>query len=114
LRPKGVLRVAVPNLHSAIVAYQENNADWFSPFPEEFRTLGGRFFNDMLCGDQHRVMFDFDFLREVLTDSGFKRIDEVQRGESMILEADDEALRNERAGNSGKRPDPWLLVEARV
>ena len=61
----GALRVAVPNLPSAIVAYQQRDNEWFSPFPEEFRTLGGRFFNDMLCGDQHWLMFDFDFLRSV-------------------------------------------------
>lgn len=112
VRADGALRVAVPNLRSAIVAYQQRDNEWFSPFPEEFRTLGGRFYNDMLCGDQHRLMFDFDFLTEVLTDAGFKKIDEVLRGESGFLNPNDEALKNERAGDSGKKPDPWLIVEA--
>lgn len=114
LRANGALRVAVPNLRSAIVAYERHDSDWFSPFPEEFRTVGGRFFNDMLCGDQHRLMFDFEFLSEVLTDANFKNIVEVERGESLFLNPTDEALGNERAGDSGKVPDPWLLVEATI
>ena len=112
LRKEGVLRVAVPNLQSAIVAYQQKNSEWFSPFPEEFRTLGGRFCNDMLCGDQHRLMFDFGFLAEVLNDAGFSKVEEVNRGSSQILTAEDAALKQEIAGNSGKAPDPWLIVEA--
>jgi len=113
IRADGVLRIAVPNLGSAIVAYQQKDSSWFSPFPEEFKTLGGRFFNDMLCGDQHRLMFDFDFLNEILNSSGFNVV-EVRRGQSGFLNADDAALQLELAGDSGKFPDPWLIVEATV
>lgn len=112
LRKDGTLRIAVPNLRAAIEAYQKRDSDWFSPFPIEFKTLGGRFFNDMLCGDQHRIMFDFDFLTEVLTEAGFSSIREVKRGESAVLNLNDEALTQEIAGDSGKVPDPWLLAEA--
>lgn len=112
LRGDGALRVAVPNLGSAIIAYQQRNENWFSPFPEEFRSLGGRFFNDMLCGDQHRLMFDIDFLAEVLSDAGFRKVEEVKRGESRFIAAEDDALKQEIAGDSGKAPDPWLIVEA--
>ncbi|HKO42641.1 MAG TPA: methyltransferase domain-containing protein [Pyrinomonadaceae bacterium] len=112
LRDDGALRVAVPNLRSAIVAYQEKDKDWFSPFPQEFKTLGGRFFNDMLCGDQHRLMFDFEFLGEVLTEAGFRNVVEVSRGESAFIADGDAALKLELAGDSGKKPDPWLIVEA--
>lgn len=113
LRHDGVLRIAVPNLGSAIAAYQSGNAEWFSTFPAEFRSLGGRFFNDMLCGDQHRLMFDFTFLNELLIDLGFTEITEVRRGESRILAVDDAALSHEKATDGGKSPDPWLIVEAR-
>jgi predicted SAM-dependent methyltransferase len=112
LRSDGGLRIAVPNLRSAIMAYQQTNREWFSTFPDEFRTLGGRFFNDMLCGDQHRLMFDFGFLAEILTDAGFDQITEVRRGESRFLSHDDAALQQERDSDSGKTPDSWLLVEA--
>jgi predicted SAM-dependent methyltransferase len=112
LRDDGILRIAVPNLGSAIVAYQSGDTSWFSTFPAEFRSLGGRFFNEMLCGDQHRLMFDFTFLEEVLQDVGFRQITQVARGESLYLASDDEALVHERSAYGGKTPDPWLLVEA--
>ena len=70
LRSDGGLRIAVPNLRSAIMAYQQTHHSWFSTFPAAFLPLGGRFFNDMLCGHQHRLMFDFDFLAEILTGTG--------------------------------------------
>jgi predicted SAM-dependent methyltransferase len=111
LREGGVLRIAVPNLRSAIEAYYRGDRDWFSSFPAEFHTLGGRFFNEMLCGDQHRLMFDFDFLAEVLRDAGFRAVYQVQRGESRVLQDGDELFPHELGGR-GKSPDPWLLVEA--
>jgi len=112
LRDDGVLRIAVPNLRSAIFAYQQSNASWFSTFPTEFRSVGGRFFNEMLCGDQHRMMFDFTFIEELLDDLGFRKVTEVPRGKSSYLVFDDAALAHERTADGGKTPDPWLLVEA--
>jgi predicted SAM-dependent methyltransferase len=112
LKDGGLIRIAVPNLKSAIIAYQEQNAEWFSPFPEEFRSLGGKFFNDMLCGDQHRLMFDFEFMSEVLKDAGFNTVYEVGRGESRVLSPDDPVMKQEIASGSGKVPEPWLIVEA--
>jgi predicted SAM-dependent methyltransferase len=112
LREGGCLRIAVPNLGSAIAAYQSGDPKWFSTFPAEFRSLGGRFFNEMLCGDQHRLMFDFSFLSEILTEAGFKRVTELRRGESEFLASEDPALQKELASSDGKEPDPWLIVEA--
>ena len=113
LRDDGLLRIAVPSLGSAIVAYQNGDPDWFSTFPAEFRSLGGRFFNDMLCGDQHRLMFDFTFIQELLSNLGFKEVTEVKRGESQLLSSGDAALSHEQSTDGGKVPDPWLIVEAR-
>jgi predicted SAM-dependent methyltransferase len=112
LRREGGLRIAVPNLKSAIEAYHAGDREWFNPFPETFQTLGGRFFNDMLCGDQHRLMFDYDFLAELLCQSGFNSIYQTRRGESRLLVDDDPALKQELASDGGKTPDPWLLAEA--
>lgn len=111
LQPDGGLRIAVPNLRSAIESYCRGSAEWFSTFPNHFDTLGGRFFNEMLCGDQHRVMFDFDFLSELLTGAGFQKTYEMRRGESQLLASGDDVLAHELAGG-GKVPDSWLLVEA--
>lgn len=111
LRSDGGMRVVVPNLRSSIEAYQQGSMEWFSNFPIHFRTVGGRFVNEMLCGDQHRMMFDFEFLSELFIDAGFRIAYERQRGESQLLEKGDQILMHElRSG--GKIPDPWLLVEA--
>ena len=112
LSETGVLRVAVPNLEAAIIAYQRDDPIWFSRFPAEFRSVGGRFFNEMLCDDQHRLMFDFTFIDELLVDAGFSEITRASRGKSRFLAADDGPLAHEKAADSGKLPDPWLLVKA--
>ena len=41
-------------------------------------------------------------------------MNEVRRGESRFVNPDDEALKNERAGDSGKKRDPWLIVGALI
>jgi predicted SAM-dependent methyltransferase len=112
LRPDGGIRVAVPNLQSAIIAYEQRRKDWFSGFPASFKSLGGQFFNEMLCGDQHRLMFDHDFLAEVLTDAGFSTVYEVSRAESHLLPEGHEVLKRELESYDGKTPDPWLIGEA--
>lgn len=112
LRPDGGMRMAMPNLRSAVQMYCKNDMEWFNGFPREFHTLGGRFFNEMLCDGQHRIVFDFDFLAELLADAGFQTIYEVRRGESRLLENDDETLRSELSSGNGLLPDPWLLAEA--
>jgi len=113
LRPDGGMRIAVPNLRSAIIAYHQNRNEWFSQFPQEFNSIGGRFFNEMLCGDQHRLMFDQSFLSEVLTEAGFSRIYEVNRGQSKLLPESHQILQREmESRDESKQPDPWLIAEA--
>jgi predicted SAM-dependent methyltransferase len=74
LRPGGGIRLVTPDMGKAIAAYQELNSGWFSEFPDARRSIGGRFTNYMLCRDQHRLMFDFSFMREILEDIGFADI----------------------------------------
>ena len=113
MRPDGGIRVAVPNLQSAIIAYQQKREDWFSPFPQTFNSIGGQFFNEMLCGDQHRLMFDPGFLAEVLTEAGFGTVYEVNRGQSHLLPEAHEVLKREMISqDENKSPDPWLISEA--
>src|SRR5262249_7306496 len=50
LKPGGGIRLVVPNLNSAILAYGQNRLDWFSSaFPRRFDSLGGRFSNFIFC-----------------------------------------------------------------
>jgi predicted SAM-dependent methyltransferase len=113
LRPDGGMRMAMPNMLSAVQMYFKKDMEWFNGFPREFHTPGGRLFNEMFCGGQHRIMFDYDFLEELLANAGFKTIYEVKRGESKLLDGRDETLIRELTTANGSSPDPWLLAEAR-
>lgn len=79
------LRLVVPNLRSAVVAYQHNRHDWFyDSFPRHFDSLGGRFSNFVFCDGQHRTAFDFNYLSEVLLKAGFRAVEESSEGNSQI------------------------------
>jgi len=86
LRPGCGLRAVTPDMGKAIAAYQQRNAGWFSEFPDARRSIGGRFTNYMLCRDQHRLMFDFSFMSEVLEDVGFTVIAEFSPHRSQIFD----------------------------
>jgi predicted SAM-dependent methyltransferase len=74
LKPGGAVRLVVPSLEYAIRSYQGGRREDFPVWPEEYKSLGGRFNNLMLCANQHLVMFDFGLLEELLRQSGFRTI----------------------------------------
>lgn len=74
LQPGGTLRVVVPSLEYALQAYATNQAQALPDWPERYRSLGGRFHNLLLCANQHFLIFDLSFLREVLEDAGFRDV----------------------------------------
>ena len=74
LRPGGSVRIVVPSLDYAIRSYLEGRLENFPVWPEEYKSLGGRFNNLMLCANQHSVMFDFGMLEELLREAGFTGI----------------------------------------
>lgn len=84
LKPGGGIRLIVPSLQSAIVAYQEKRSDWFYSFPHHFDSLGGRFCNFVFCDGQHRTAFDFGYLEEELCKAGFQNVVESTEGKSQI------------------------------
>jgi predicted SAM-dependent methyltransferase len=85
LRSGGGLRLVVPSLRNAIIAYQENRAEWFyDSFPRHFDSVGGRFSNFVFCDGQHRTAFDFGYLDEVLRKSGFTEVEESAEGKSRL------------------------------
>lgn len=85
LKPDGGVRFIVPNLRSAILAYQQNRTDWFDSFPRTYSSLGGRFSNFIFCDGQHRGGLDFDHLAEVLHKVGFRSIEESREGASRLF-----------------------------
>ena len=85
LRPGGGMRIVVPNLRSAIAAYQEQRSDWFEDiFPHHFDSVGGRFSNFVFCDGQHRSAFDFGYLAEELRKAGFEIAEEAKEGQSKL------------------------------
>jgi len=85
LKPKAGLRLIVPNLRSAVLAYKDNRRDWFDDtFPRHFDSVGGRFSNFVFCDGQHRTAFDFGYLQEVLGRMGFSEVEESAEGVSRL------------------------------
>jgi predicted SAM-dependent methyltransferase len=84
LKPGAGVRLVVPSLTNAIVAYGQKRADWFSNFPRSFESLGGRFSNFVFCDGQHRTAFDFSYMAEVLRSAGFQEVEECGEGKSRL------------------------------
>lgn len=81
----GGIRLIVPNLESAILAYTQARTDWFSAtFPRHFDSLGGRFSNFVFCDGQHRTAFDFSYFTEVLREAGFREVEQSGEGKSRL------------------------------
>ena len=74
LKPEGGVRILVPSLEQAIDAYLRGGKEWFSDFPSAYESLGGRFSNFLLCDGQHRIVFDYSFLEELLKKTGFSNM----------------------------------------
>ena len=94
------MRIVVPSLSNAILAYNQKNVAWFSQFPRHYESLGGKFSNFIFCDGQHRTAFDYDYLREVLISVGFSEVVEVQEGESRLYGANVPRYELEDGSNS--------------
>lgn len=84
LKPGGVIRIASPSLSKAIGAYTTSDMAYF---PQEVpgKTAGKRFSLYMTYFCQHRLMFDFGFIRECLTEAGFNDVAECAYRKSHFL-----------------------------
>ena len=79
------VRIVVPNLRNAIIAYGQGRIDWFDDaFPRHYESIGGRFTNFLFCDGQHRSAFDFSHLEEMLANAGFCKVVEVAEGRSVV------------------------------
>jgi len=85
LKPGRGIRILVPSLEEAIHAYMKGEAAWYPQFPDSFKSLGGKFFNFILCDSQHRLIFDFSFMEEILGRAGFSQISRATMGHSRIF-----------------------------
>ena len=85
LKPGGTVRFITPHLGKSIEAYMRGDITFFSEWPDQRHSIGGQFNNHLLCRDQHRLMFDFSFMRELLMHAGFENCWEVSPEESKIF-----------------------------
>jgi predicted SAM-dependent methyltransferase len=106
----GGIRIAVPSLDQAIDAFNRRDLAWFPEWPDRYESLGGRFNSYLLCRDQHRVMFDFSFAREVLHSAGFCSIETAGYGSSRVFSAAE--LERMEPGEMRSHLERSLVVEA--
>jgi SAM-dependent methyltransferase len=85
LRPGGGIRLATPDLKRSIDAYVRGDVGFFSEFPDKRRSLGGRMANHLLCRDQHCLIFDFGFWKEILEEEGWAGIRECSPHQSELF-----------------------------
>lgn len=88
LKPNGILRILVPSVDKAIAAYINQDASFFSPFPRAYNSMGGKLYNFLLCEGQHRIIFDFSLMEELLTYSGFHEVVEMTSPNSHLFKPD--------------------------
>jgi hypothetical protein len=72
LKPGAVYRLGGPNGDSAIRKFQENDSAWFSNFPDNRMSIGGKLDNFIFCRNEHLALLTDSFLRELLTSAGFE------------------------------------------
>lgn len=109
LKPGGGVRLIVPNLESAIAAYNGGLSSWFDDsFPRHFDSLGGRFSNFVFCDGQHRTAFDFTYLDELFRKAGFREVERSAEGKSRLYRSQ---VPSYQPGDSADLPHS-LYVEA--
>jgi hypothetical protein len=74
LKPRGVLRLVLPDLDKAIGAYQAGEDDYFALVADDATTRGGRFVTQVLWYGYSRSLFTADFTAELLAKAGFAEI----------------------------------------
>jgi predicted SAM-dependent methyltransferase len=71
LKPNGIYRVGGPNGDAAIVKFLERDKSWFGNYPDDRKSIGGRFENFIFCRQEHLTILTFSFLEELMSSAGF-------------------------------------------
>ena len=74
LKPGGVLRLGLPDLDTALAAYQRGDRQYFLIPDDEVRSLGGKLVTQLLWYGYSRSLFTVDFAEELLTQAGFRQV----------------------------------------
>ncbi len=71
LKPGGFIRVGGPHGDNACRMYVAGNSAWFSDFPDQRTSLGGRLANHILCRGEHLTILTPSYLEEIGARVGF-------------------------------------------
>lgn len=74
LKPGGKFRIGGPNGDVAIRKFVENDSAWFSDFPDNRASIGGRFENYIFCRGEHLTILTWSYLNELAAAAGFKNL----------------------------------------
>ncbi len=74
LKPNGVLRLALPDMHKAIQAMLAGDVDYFLIDDDEVRCLSGKCIVQLTWYGQSRCQFTVEFVSELLARNGFREI----------------------------------------
>lgn len=74
LKPGGIYRVGGPNGDSAIAKFLENDKKWFGDWPDNRKSIGGRFENFIFCRQEHLTILTYSFVAELMSAAGFANI----------------------------------------
>ena len=104
LKPGGVLRLVLPDLDRAIIAYQKGDNGYFKVDPGEVQSLGGQLIVQMLWYGYSRSLFTTDFTQELLEKAEFDPVHQChyRQTESAFVEI----------VNLDNREDESLYIEA--
>jgi SAM-dependent methyltransferase len=72
LKPDGVLRMSLPDLDKAIVAYQNGQRDYFWCW--DWDTISGNFITQILDYNYTRTPLTYEFAEELLRKAGFSDV----------------------------------------
>ncbi len=111
LKPGGVIRVGGPNGDSCIRKYLEGDLDWLPVFPDNRKSVGGRFSSFLMMRGEHLHILTPSFLTEISEAAGFRGMQICQpRSETRF--GDLFAAASATEWNHGGRMPGLLVLEA--
>jgi len=74
LKPGGVFRVGGPNGDAAIQKFTEGDKEWFSDFPDQRESIGGKLANFIFVRNEHFTILTESYLDEIARGAGFPEV----------------------------------------
>jgi predicted SAM-dependent methyltransferase len=71
LKPRGTLRLGLPDLDRAIDAYREGDGNYFVIPEEDAKSIGAKFVTQMLWYGYSKSLFTYDLVAELLEKAGY-------------------------------------------